>query len=64
MLQKIKCKKSQMITSDFEYKVNSMKDVIFDVALKELINIINFQWLKIIQVEITEKNNVQKQEDI
>ena len=64
MLQKIKCKKSQMITSDFEFKVNSMKDVLFGVALKELINSINFQWLKIIQVEVTEKNNVQKQKDI
>lgn len=41
-----------------------MKAVLFDVTLKELINIINFQWLQIIQVEITEKNNVQKQEDI
>lgn len=63
MLPKIKWKKSQTITSDFESKVSSTKDV-FDVALKELINIIIFQWLKIIQIEITEKNSVQKQEDI
>ena len=36
-----------------------------DVAPEELINAINCQWLKIIQIEITEKkNNVQKQEDI
>lgn len=53
-----------MITSHFESKVNSVKDVLFGVALKELINTINFQWLKIIQVEITEKNKVQKQKDI
>ena len=30
--------RSQMITSDFESKVSSMKDVLLDVALKELIN--------------------------
>ena len=42
-----------------------MKDVLLDVALKELINTISCQWLKIIQIEITEKkNNLQKQEDI
>lgn len=57
--------RSQMITSDFESKVSSMKDVLLDVALKELINTISCQWLKIIQIEITEKkNNLQKQEDI
>jgi len=47
--------RSQMITSDFESKVSSMKDVLLDVALKELINTISCQWLKIIQIEITEK---------
>ena len=52
--------RSQMITSDFESKVSSMKDVLLDVALKELINIINCQWLKIIQIEITGKKQCTK----
>ena len=52
--------RSQMITSDFESKVSSMKDVLLDVALKELINIINCQWLKIIQIEITGKKTMYK----
>lgn len=34
-----------------EPKEDSMKDVLFDVAFKELINIINSQWLKGIQTE-------------
>ena len=47
--------RSQMTTSDFDSKVSSMKDVLLDVAPEELINAINCQWLKIIQIEITEK---------
>lgn len=34
-----------------EPKEDLIKDVMFDVALKELINIINCQWLKGVQAE-------------